>query len=414
MYNIYFDEKGPQESFKTNHPKHGFKFSDLDKLKYGDDRMHNYLGVGIAIRKSCYEEVSTRIVQLEDEYRANRPQLKDKELKGANILKSNFEYGIQGMGEKSVDFYLNLLKIINEYEIIPCIYSVNKISLITSAKLRNWIISVANSFNKSNFPNGMIIPSAIKFDLTNFYAIEGSEEMISLLTNNESTVKEVLDQTKIEVNKFIDAHSSYERSFEEIGQYSFIVNLIDHYHDNDVDVYRAPVFDWNYAINLVKGWINEFELGNSYIYLDNGIPKNEFERLINNEVIPDQNSKNIPGIRIADYIAVLVGKLQQVVIDNFRYDHSQPWKLKYLDPNMFNLSKDQFKLASELFSLLDNHEGRSVVRMDTYLKDMGALMSYLAYISEWKDYDEFDNVSKEEHQVKENDKVLAILRVGLE
>ena len=115
---LFMDEKGPQNSFKISNP-----FNKTNKILYANDNMHSYVANVIQIDESDYMQIEREYKKIVEEYLSNRPQLKaslkkkGKELKGLDMLKSNFEYGIASMKENELKFYMNLLNLLLEYNV---------------------------------------------------------------------------------------------------------------------------------------------------------------------------------------------------------------------------------------------------------------------------------------------------------
>ena len=97
-----------------------------EKLKYGSDNMHDYVGSAVMIESEKNIEVNERLKKLEDNFKSQ--QMKGKELKGKDILKGKmFKYGIVSMKPKEVKFYTDLLKLLNEENVLPCIYIIGRL-----------------------------------------------------------------------------------------------------------------------------------------------------------------------------------------------------------------------------------------------------------------------------------------------
>ncbi|HFU4479083.1 TPA: hypothetical protein ACGPAV_001598, partial [Streptococcus suis] len=98
MHCLFMDEKGPQNSFKISDP-----FDKKNKLSYGNDNMHSYVANVIQIEQANYESIKKEYQQIVETYLSTRKQLKqslgdkNKELKGLELLKTNFDYGITSM-----------------------------------------------------------------------------------------------------------------------------------------------------------------------------------------------------------------------------------------------------------------------------------------------------------------------------
>ena len=137
---LFMDEKGPQNSFKISSP-----FNKADKISYANDNMHSYVANVIQIDESDYKQIELKYKKIVEEYISNRPQLREslakkgKELKGLELLKSNFEYGIASMKKNEVKFYVDLLAVLLEYNVENLLFLISKVSIITSSRLINFL-----------------------------------------------------------------------------------------------------------------------------------------------------------------------------------------------------------------------------------------------------------------------------------
>ncbi len=84
MYNLYIDEKGPQNTFKKS-----VEFSMQEKISLGSDKMHSFVANALLLPKENLQVLEKAFIELEQDYIAKRPQLNGKELKG-HIL--NYSY----------------------------------------------------------------------------------------------------------------------------------------------------------------------------------------------------------------------------------------------------------------------------------------------------------------------------------
>lgn len=402
--NIYFDEKGPQENFKSSADNH--EFNERDKLKYGSDRMHNYVGVAIGINEASLSKVEKEIITLEENFKKERKQLNGKELKGTKVLgNSVFNTGISSMKKRELEFYINLLDIISRYEIKSCIYVVNKVSNLVSSKLRNWILDVSELDRR-------IEPYGLKFTLTDFYEVEGTKEEINMLVSKSSTVYSLLKETRKHLREFVRKNKNNHRMMvRQIPVYKDLIKIIDKYINVKTKNigYRETTFNWDQVSFEISLWMDELKISsNSILYLDEGMPIKPFNTL-NLSIIPNNHSEELVGIRIADYVSVLFGKLLQLLLDETRYDREQPTKLKLLDTSFFDLNELQFRLVNKLYNFLFENGQRYSVILDCYCKDAIRLKSYLEYFSIYDDFTVYKSIPLIQHQRNENDRLLTLL-----
>ena len=180
------DEKGPQNSFKISRP-----FNKADKISYANDNMHSYVANVIQIDESDYKQIELKYKKIVEEYISNRPQLREslakkgKELKGLELLKSNFEYGIASMKKNEVKFYVDLLAVLLEYNVENLLFLISKVSIITSSRLINFLYFLDSRTKLSAF--------IVKYVVTKYAEVEASEEVIKALLDKSLPTKNVLE-----------------------------------------------------------------------------------------------------------------------------------------------------------------------------------------------------------------------------
>ena len=175
---LFMDEKGPQNTFKIQKP-----FDKINKLSYANDNMHSYVANVISINESDYMQIEQSYKNIVDDFLSYRPQLKEalktkkKELKGLDVLKSNFEYGIASMKKNELKFYTNLIDLLLQYNVENLFFVISKMSIITSSRLVNFFYFIDS--------NTLFSPFLVKYAITKYCEIEASEEVIKALLDKK-------------------------------------------------------------------------------------------------------------------------------------------------------------------------------------------------------------------------------------
>ena len=220
MKYLFMDEKGPQNTFKVNIP---FKLDT--KLKYASDDMHSYVANIIQIDEKDYKSVEKEYKKMVDDYLSSRIQLKNslekkgKELKGMDILKKKFDFGIASMKEKEIQFYENLFSCLLNYNVENLLFMISKPSIIISARLSNLFYFV----NENRIASAFIL----KYILSKYFEIEANEEVCNSLLNKKISIEEVLQLIKLDMEHIILINENNKRMLSQIEQYSLVVQLID-------------------------------------------------------------------------------------------------------------------------------------------------------------------------------------------
>lgn len=196
MHCLFMDEKGPQNSFKISDP-----FDKKNKLSYANDNMHSYVANVIQIEQANYESIKKEYQQIVETYLSTRKQLKqslgdkNKELKGLELLKTNFDYGITSMKENEVKFYLSLFKMLNKYNVKNLLFMVSKMSIITSSRLTNFFYFLDEETEFSSF--------IAKYVLTKYAEVEASKKVIEALLNKALPTRPLLKLIKEDLNRIL-------------------------------------------------------------------------------------------------------------------------------------------------------------------------------------------------------------------
>ncbi|SIO08863.1 hypothetical protein SAMN05878443_1319 [Carnobacterium alterfunditum] len=218
MYNVYIDEKGPQESFRISEP-----FDFENKLKYADDKMHSYVANICSIPSSNMSKVEAAYIELENKYMTTRPKLKLDELKGKTILKGNFKFGVASMKVNELDFYNSLLTMLKKYRVQNLFFSISKMSVIVSARLSDWILELDSK---------RFIDSAIRvqYTLAKYANNEANENVINKLLNKFEGTKDLLNAIKSHMQEIVDKNVNNKRMESQVNEYKYIIQIIRKYN----------------------------------------------------------------------------------------------------------------------------------------------------------------------------------------
>lgn len=276
---LFMDEKGPQNSFKITNP-----FNKREKLSYGTDIMHSYVANVIQINEEDYKSIENEYTKIVEEYLNSRTQLRDslqnkgRELKGADLLKNNFDYGIASMSERELDFYINLLDLLLEYDVDNLLFMISKMSIITSSRLQNYFYYVDSNTRMS--------PFLLKYVITKYSEIEASEEVIKAFLDKNVSTYYLLKLIRQDMKSIVQNNKNNTRMFKQINSYREIIEMINQTLNDSAKLEEPELslsFDWEKVKWAFDLWITERKFKNIkddiILFLDEGIPKNIFEDL---------------------------------------------------------------------------------------------------------------------------------------
>ena len=398
MHYLFMDEKGPQNSFKISDP-----FDKKNKLSYANDNMHPYVANVIQIEQANYESIKKEYQQIVETYLSTRKQLKqslgdkNKELKGLELLKTNFDYGITSMKENEVKFYLSLFKMLNKYNVKNLLFMVSKMSIITSSRLTNFFYFLDEETKFSSF--------IAKYVLTKYAEVEASKKVIEALLNKALPTRPLLKLIKEDLNRIINNNQGNMRMSRQLAIYQQLITAMDRVINNHKIKLLEPElklsFDWNKVKWAFDLWMTEQGFPDKNIeytlFLDEGIPSNIFTELNINKIEEDCDSRDYVGLQITDMIVVLIGKLVSQMTVNTRYDFNKPDQRVLLNKEYFDLNEQQYNLISELNRFLLDKETNYHFVNDAYFDESLLLQVYIGYIASFDNFKQYTSVESREH-----------------
>ncbi|MBF1712124.1 MAG: hypothetical protein HXO88_00025 [Streptococcus intermedius] len=398
MKYLFMDEKGPQNSFKITKP-----FDKVNKLAYADDDMHSYVANVIQIEKTVYGSIEKEYCQIVKTYLSTRKQLqqslkkKNKELKGLDLLKTNFDYGIASMKDNEVQFYISLLRMLNQYDVGNLIFMISKMSIITSSRLTNFFYLLDKETEFS--------PFIAKYVLTKYAEIEASKKVIEGLLDKSLPIRPLLKLIKGDMRRIIKNNHDNLRMQQQLEIYAQLIQAINVVIENHkIKIEESPLglnFDWSKVKWAFDLWITEQIVLNQdtkmTLFLDEGIPRNTFKELDFENVVENCNSRDYIGLQITDIIVVLVGKLVSQITSNTRYDFNKPDQRALLDEKYFDLNQQQYNLVVELNKFLLDKETNYHFVNDAYFDESLSLQVYIGYIASFDNFKQYTSVKPRDH-----------------
>lgn len=394
---LFMDEKGPQNSFKISSP-----FNKTNKISYANDNMHSYVANVIQIDESDYIQIEREYKKIVEEYLSNRPQLKaslektGKELKGLDMLKSNFEYGIASMKKNEVKFYMNLLDLLLKYNVENLLFMISKMSAITSSRLISFLYFLDT--------NTVFSPFLAKYIVTKYAEVEASEEVIKALLDKSLSTKNILELIRNDMLVISKKNSNNARMSGQIDIYKQFIMAIDRVLNCEIKLVEPDLplfFDWNKVKWAFDLWMTERRFNETtnqwQLFLDEGIPKDVFSCLNFDKIEANCNSKDYVGLQITDMIVVLIGKLISQLSSATRYDFEKPDQRVLVNRGYFNLTEEQFDFVKKLYQFILAREGKYHYINDAYFDDSVLLQTYIGYIVSYENFENYDKVEEIQH-----------------
>ena len=394
---LFMDEKGPQNSFKISNP-----FNKTNKISYANENMHSYVANVIQIDESDYIQIEREYKKITEEYLSNRPQLKaslkkrGKELKGLDILKSNFEYGIASMKKNEIKFYTNLLDLLLKYNVENLLFLISKMSIITSSRLIEFLYFLDANTDFS--------PFIAKYVVTKYAEVEASEEVIKAFLDKSLPTKDILELIRNDMLVISEKNSNNARMSRQINIYKEFIKAIDMVLNYKLKLFEPDLslfFDWNKVKWAFDLWMTEQRFNKTtnqwQLFLDEGIPQDIFSCLDFDKIEANCNSKDYIGLQITDMIVVLIGKLISQLSSITRYDFEKPDQYILVNRNYFNLSDEQFNLIKKIYHFILTRESNYHYINDSYFDDSVLLQTYIEYIASYENFENYKKVNEIQH-----------------
>lgn len=394
---LFMDEKGPQNAFRISSP-----FNMYNKLSYADDKMNSYVANVIQIDESDYTFIEKEYREIVYKYLSSRPQLKeslrkkDKELKGQDLLKLNFKFGIASMKTKEIQFYTDLLEVLLKYNVDNLLFLINKISIISSSRLINFLYYI-----DENTPYSAFI---IKYIITKYLEVEASEIVIEAFLDKSIPTRRLLELVREDMKNIISKNLMNPRMERQIVIYEKFLRAVEVLFDSGVNLVEPSLplkFDWQKVKWAFDLWITELNCWSNQtkrkLFLDEGIPKEIFKNLNFKVVEENCNSKDFVGLQITDTIVALIGKLVSKLNSVTKYDFDRPEKRVLVPPQYFSITEEQFNLIKKVYMFILEKEGKYHYVNDAYFDSSVILQSYLRHISSFPNYYMYTKVNSASH-----------------
>ncbi len=388
---LYIDEKGPQESLKMSTP-----FDKVNKIAYADDDMHSYVANIIKISESNISKVEKDYINIENRYLSTRNFKEGKELKGQIILKGNFGWGVASLKKNELEFYTKLFEILNENSVENLLFSINKMSLLVDSRLLNWILDMQDKRQFSAFE--------LKYSLTKYAEIEASENVIAKFFDKNTSLKDLLTAIQKDLEGIVNRNKGNKRMHNQVSFYKKIIYLIKKWkHLNSVNPQLDASFNWDkvsYALDL---WLTENKLikeadANQFLlYLDQGIPREPFEKFEFNSIFENCISSTNVGIRITDMLVAIAGNYLSKFSKDTRYNLEEPTKPKHLSPGWFDFNQEQYQLIKLMAIYFFKGDMKYSYVIDTYFDEPLLFETFITYVSSYPSYEEYRKVSDSQH-----------------
>jgi len=384
-HNIYMDEKGPQEHIRRVKSNLGFYTNKpAQRFSIGDDTMLDYVIVAVDIPTKNLDLFEHAFKKVEKNY--IKTVSRKGELKGAYLLRKKFlDSGLATLPHRETEYYLAVLELFEKYNIKTCIITENKVASILNGRLEDWVLNASSTMNVS--------PQLVDYTLIKYMTFEASEGVLDCFFDYKKSIYQILSSIKRDMKYIISKNESNKRMNEQLKSYKQVIKILNKCSNMQAcDPKSSGDFEWKKIAYSLSLWFDERSIlkrSEEYnLYLDEGIEKKNVNNSQYKNIYSDQNSINVVGLRCADLVATITGKLLSKLNTSTLYDVSMPDKRVLLSEDWFELNNNQLQLAKKLYKLMvNNGAGQFSFITGTYFDGGVNLISYLEYLSN------FSNVS---------------------
>lgn len=343
--NIFFDEKGPTKTISIRE-----NVDSKDKFNYeASDNIPAYCAIYVILEANKQDEFNQRFVQIENEFRKKNQQI--REIKGANLFKKINT--MQDVTSKSASFLISLLNLLKEMEAQIQLSAFDKSSVVVATRLKEWLFSLEN--NKSLSPKLSSIKEVLYIIVKYVRQEDESKKFLLALNDKKKTTYQILRVLKKGLIQFIEKNKGIPRVKRQCLCYQELIKIINISTKSTNDSgrkFKFPVDHLSFGLNLFV-LASRKDPKNCIIYLDEDSPTDGYNDQEFLQIKTELDSKNFPGLRAADILSVLMGKLLSSFDLQMMHDHLQMEKRKFLPQTFFNsLTVQQKEIVVMLNQLL--------------------------------------------------------------
>ena len=360
QYLFYYDET--EHSRKIN-------YQTITANNYYD----NFISVIVGWSSNEEKSILDRYLAFESKYNYRKV---DVELKSQTMSLKDFKLGFASLNKHKIDFYDELISLIDENMIIYFAVA-SKIEYVIQQIFANYHNSL---FMDVDFMKYSIIKAINVYRPQNVIEAIYKEPQVFVKELRGFLEKQI---KKNKSNMLLKEHEN--QAFEEI------LMLLD-----DTQVPKS--LDWTYFMSFdgFKKLLDEMNVSDYNLTLDReGDESHTFAsaRYIGLKNVTEEDSKECVGIRMADMLAGLISRMMQSLKISLVGDYKDgEIKKTLLDSGWFALNQRQLNLYKKLYQVIcinNNYWYKSYVGL--YFDDLVAFVSLLQFMNHFESVEEIRN-----------------------
>ena len=356
MYNFYYDE--------SEHSR----IINLSTIT-GETYYDNFLAAIVGWDSDNETEIKQKYLAFEEKYAERK---KKGELKSDTFKSNQFKYGFASFNKPNVEMLNDLLSIIDDDFFIY---------LFVASKIEYVIIQLFKDYTNSIFVDmDSVRYSIVKAILT----YRPTEVINSIYAEPEEFVSSLIDffTQRIELNK-----SNIALKEAENNAFENILMILQ-------DVEPPTSINWDYHMSFVgfSSLLKSKRIADYSLTIDKEGNSKTHDAAIEVGIVncTEVDSKEHFGLRIADMLAGIVGKMMKSLYHSLRNESNNATVTKtLLDKSWFKVSEEQLCLYKKLHHiLLEINNDWYKIYAGNYSDDLISLLALLDYMNHFKSADE--------------------------
>lgn len=364
----------------------------------------------IGIEENKHDSLIEEYLKLEKKYKKKIHLADNSEFKGSRIKFKYLKNGLAGCRRNFVDFYDELFKLLDDYNVIIHLSTINKFELL-----------VQNLFEE-NFqidPDTNIIWENFVYSFAKFFNTHKTNKLVELIHSNSNNLDDLLCELNKILDNVINTMDGYELKTCEVFTANQIKSILKRYK---LKFKVQNKYDWNYFYSLsgFKALLAELNIKSDDIILKIDGEGKLIEKirdaargLLTDATINMVDSADTTGVRIADFVSNFMGKL----IKSIDKRHELNWiiikrngdfnKPNLLNNSWFDLNEDEFNCYQSIGKFFNDRTSLYWTSFTSlYNDEVLAAYSIFNHIYSFNTFDDYKKVRIEKHAIKINNMVL--------
>lgn len=401
-YNFYYDESYHDPTITQ---KNG-----IQNINAEDASVYFTVCI-VGISSDKLEDFINEYTLLENRHKKKIGVNESDEIKGSTFRAKYFKWGLAGIKKDYLYFYNDLFKLLSTHDVIINISIVNKFELLVQNLLED-------NLKYSEIPWRNFV-----YAFSKFFNTHKTEKLVRLIHTDNVKASDVLCEINIILDDVIEKMQGYELKRYEVNIAKEIKYVLSNYKIkfNIRDKYQR---NYTYSLSGFEALMDELSISSYDIDLDiDGKGKRidkvirSAEALLPGAKITGVDSKQSQGIRIADFLSNLMGRLIRLIdkqLDLNRQEIEEEGdynKLNLINENWFKVNKDEFECYRTIGKFFSDRSSQYWTTFTgVYNDEVLAVFTIFQYFSDFDDYEEYKKTPIKGHAKKINKIVVEKLR----